>query len=219
MGYRIDLKGQKFDRLTVIEYAFNKNRKSYWICKCQCGNVKIVESYKLRIGHTRSCGCIAKETFEILKQKCTKHNMVKTRMYKIWQNMKRRCYSPKEKGYKYYGGRGIKVCDEWLEDFINFYNWAMNNGYREDLTIDRINVNGNYEPNNCRWADRITQANNKRNNHFLTYNNETLTINQWARKLNIPRETIKTRIKKNLEIDKILKGGKENGNIKTNKKK
>lgn len=122
--------------------------------------------------------------------------------------MKNRCYNKKLKEYKNYGGRGIKICDEWKNDFLVFYKWSIENGYSDNLTIDRIDVNGNYEPSNCRWATIEMQANNKTNNHFITYNNQTLTINQWARKLNIPRETIKTRLGKKHPINIVLKKGK-----------
>lgn len=199
--YKIDLKSQKFGRLKVLDFAYNKNRKSYWKCLCDCGNIKIIESYKLKTGHTKSCGCYAKE---VTRNNTITHNKTNTKLYRTWQNMKRRCDNKKTKSYKYYGEKGIRVCDEWLHDFMNFYNWAMQNGYKEELSIDRINVNGNYEPNNCRWVDIETQANNKTNNHFLSYNGKTLTINQWAKELNIPRETIKSRIKYNFSIDKIL---------------
>lgn len=208
MGYKIDLTDKRFGRLTVINFSFNKSRKSYWKCKCDCGNIKIVEEYKLKSGHTKSCGCLSKENLKKLMKNSIKHNLTDTRIYRTWQNMKNRCYNKKVKSYKNYGGRGIKVCEEWKNNFMSFYNWAINNGYKEDLTIDRINNNGNYEPNNCRWITKEEQANNKRNNHFLTYQNQTLTINQWSKKLNIPRETIKTRINNNLEINKILSKNK-----------
>lgn len=111
----------------------------------------------------------------------------------------------KNKRYKDYGGRGIKVCDEWLNNFISFYNWAYKNGYKEGLTIDRIDVNGNYEPDNCRWVDLFTQANNKRNNHFVTYNGKTQTIAQWAREYNINYSTLCTRIARNWDFEKAIK--------------
>ncbi len=126
-----------------------------------------------------------------------KHGLSKTRLYGIWRDMKKRCYCQSCKGYKNYGGRGITICSDWLHDFQTFYNWAMDNGYAENLSIDRINVNGNYEPSNCRWATKKEQANNKRNNHFLTLNGKTQTITQWANEIGVTDTTVHSRLKRN----------------------
>lgn len=123
-----------------------------------------------------------------------KHGMTGTRIYNIWKDMKKRCYCKSRKDYSRYGGRGITVCKEWQE-FIPFYNWAMNNGYTDNLTIDRIDVNGNYEPSNCRWVTTKEQANNKRNNHFVAFNGETMTIAQCGKKIGMCENTIRKRIK------------------------
>ena len=122
--------------------------------------------------------------------------------------MKRRCYTPSASAYKHYGARGIVVCEEWKNDFISFYNWAIRNGYKENLTIDRINVNGNYEPGNCRWATKKEQANNKRNNNFIKYKDKKLSINQWSEETGIKRGTIAWRLKNNFPLEKIF--SKEN---------
>ncbi len=128
------------------------------------------------------------------------------RLYEIWKGMKRRCYDTKRKEYKNYGGRGIKVCDEWVNNFSAFYNWALENGYNDVLTIERNNVNGNYEPSNCKWATKKEQANNRRNNQFLTHNGKTQTIAQWAKELNINENTLRNRIQKKLPEEKIFSG-------------
>lgn len=159
----IDMTGKKYGRLTAIECVGTNYRHSrIWLCSCDCGNTTIVDGSLLRKGNTKSCGCLNREN-HITHPNRTTHGMCGTRIYRIWKAMKNRCYNENTRDYKkWYGVNGIKVCDEWKNDFSSFYSWAINNGYNDNLTIDRIDPNGNYEPNNCRWADLKTQAQNKK---------------------------------------------------------
>ena len=193
----INLIGKVFGKLKVLDKYDNSNeigrKRLKWVCRCECGNTVIVLGEHLRYGNTKSCGCLRGK----------KRNLPKNsnRLYNIWRHMKDRCYNNNAKSYKYYGARGISVCKEWNEDFINFYNWAIYNGYNETLTLDRINVNENYCPSNCRWATKREQNNNKRNNNFITYNGKTLTLTQWANIYGINPNTLKSRIKSKKIID------------------
>ncbi len=157
----IDLTGQRFGRLTVLEQAGRDSRReATWWCICDCGNKIQVPGYSLRRGNTQSCGCLKVDIHKV-------HGGYYSRLYKVWFSMKQRCYNPKSKDYKNYGGRGIIVCDEWLHDFETFRDWALQIGYDEnapfgECTIDRIDVNGNYEPCNCRWITIKEQRKNQR---------------------------------------------------------
>lgn len=166
----IDRTGERFGRLVVVSRAddyISKNGKHHvrWNCVCDCGNATVVDVTQLVGGKTKSCGCLRQEK---LSQGNPKHGGRYDRLYKVYHNMKNRCYNESSSDYKYYGGRGISVCDEWLNNYTAFKEWAYNNGYDDaakkgECTIDRINVNGNYEPSNCRWVDMGTQSRNRRN--------------------------------------------------------
>lgn len=194
MGKFIDLTGKKFGRLSVIKRTFNKNNNVCWLCLCDCGNYTVVRSCALIQGITKSCSCLHKE---IVKKSCKKnfekHKLSKSRINNIWFNIKQRCYNPKNPNYKYYGKKNISLCPEW-QNFKNFYTWAMNNGYKDNLTIDRIDNNGNYEPSNCRWVDLKVQENNRSNNRLIQYQNQIHTLAEWARITNIKYTTLKRRI-------------------------
>lgn len=201
-----NLCGKKFGRLTVIRQSDNHtypcgNSSVTWECKCDCGNLVTVLSRSLTKGATLSCGCYHKE---LAKKQKTIHGKHNTRLYRIWYKMHDRCYNIKSSAYKNYGNRGIIICDKWKNDFMSFYEWAMNNGYSDELTIDRINVNGNYEPSNCRWVNRKFQANNRRNNNIITYNNESLTISEWADKINMNRSTFANRLSSGWNVEKSI---------------
>lgn len=188
-----DLTGKKFGLLTVVERSSGPNKKhTYWLCECECGTQRVVAAAHLKSGHTKSCGCLTSSK----KDSFTVH-----RLKKIFQGMKKRCYNHNTPGYMYYGVRGIQICDEWLHDFQAFYEWAMANGYEDHLTIDRINVNGNYEPSNCRWATKLEQSNNTRANVFISYNGKTQTISEWARELNIHVHTLENRLYRGWTIE------------------
>lgn len=190
----IDMTGEKYGKLLVVEYAGKTKRGlSLWKCKCDCGREVVVQSVNLRNGHTKSCGCFRAEW---CKENCTKHGLEHTRLYGIWADMIYRCHNPENPNYKRYGARGISVCEEWRNDVKIFYDWAIRNGYSDDLTIDRIDNNGNYCPENCRWATKVEQASNRRSNILITRNGETKTMKQWAISEGIPYQVVWQRIKK-----------------------
>ena len=188
----LNLVGQKINRLTVVRRIENpKDKQTMFECLCDCGNTVAVRGNALATGHTKSCGCLRTE--QMIKHN-HKHGGYYTRMYTIWGNMKSRCNNPRAVNYAAYGGRGVRVCEEWKNSFENFQIWALSSGYEETLTLDRIDVNGDYCPENCRWITHKEQQSNKRNNRMLTYNGETHTAAEWARKLNMDYLLLHNRI-------------------------
>ena len=199
---RADLTNKKFGRLTAIKYSHStKDGRTMWLCNCTCGKQKITSAKDLKRGTVQSCGCLRRE---VTSKRQKTHGSSETRLYYIWLTMKHRCETVKNgKAKRNYLDRGITVCKEW-HDFAIFQKWALSNGYNDKYTIDRIDNNGNYCPENCRWADNYTQANNKRNNVWLTYNNKSQTIAQWAREIGMEYNTLDERIRKGWSVERAL---------------
>lgn len=205
-----NLIGQRFGRLLVTNEAAKRRTKGgtsvrMWICKCDCGNITILSTGNLTSGNTKSCGCYKKDRNS---QVFTKHKKTGTKLYRVWSNIKDRCLRENANQYRDYGGRGIVMCDEWKNDFQVFYDWAISNGYKEGLTIERIDVNGNYCPENCTWIPREQQSKNRRNCHYIFYKGETKTLSEWSRILHVDRECVRNWEKKlgsgEKAIEKVL---------------
>lgn len=182
----------KYGRLTVVSQAEDYvspsgNRHKAFLCRCDCGNEVVVLKEHLTSGRQKSCGCLRHENGR------PTHQETGTRLYRIWGNMVNRCTNPNNPAWRNYGKRGISVCDEW-KNYEFFRDWALANGYSDNLTIDRINNNDGYNPGNCRWVNTFVQANNTRRNHEITYDGETHTISEWARIKGIPYKTLHRRI-------------------------
>lgn len=192
-----DLTGKKFGKLEVIGVHDTGSRKTYYVCQCDCGNIKVVRADALISGATKSCGCIKKEQDKTNLTANHSHKMSGTRIYETWQDMKRRCYNKQNARYDRYGGRGITVCDEWLNNFQSFYDWAISNGYSDDLTIDRIDNDGNYEPSNCRWSTAKEQCNNRGSNINITIGNATKSLMRWCEIFNVDYKKVYARYKRN----------------------
>ncbi|KAA0770785.1 hypothetical protein DN392_22740 [Bacillus sp. BB51/4] len=206
---KYDLTGKKFKMFTVLELSNekDKNGKKKWKCQCECGEIRYILAQDLmQEKGQKSCGCIVKDR---VREAQTTHGMSKHRLYGIWDAMKGRCYRETHESYMYYGGRGIKVCEEWKNSFENFMNWALSNGYKDDLTIDRIDVNGNYEPSNCRWETMKEQANNRRphkrkNVKQITFDEKTMSLDDWSKETGINVCTLRQRINNGWSIEKAL---------------
>lgn len=153
-----DESGNRYGRLLVIDKAEYNSRYAYWNCLCDCGNIKAIRGSQLRNGDTTSCGCRSREILKQQQDNKRTHGLSKTNLYKRWLSMKKRC---NDNNNLRYGARGIKVCKEWTNDFLSFYNWSLENGYKKELSIDRINNDGNYEPTNCRWTTAMEQRHNQ----------------------------------------------------------
>jgi len=184
----IDLTGKRFGKLTALSIDHKSGRRTYWDCRCDCGNHRIVSGDHLRGSEVKDCGCQRKGVAHWVR-----HGGYNTRLYRIWSLMKERCYNPKRKEYNRYGARNISVCNDW-HDFKLFMEWALNNGYKDNLTIDRIDNDGNYCPENCRWISRKEQSNNRRVNRYITFNGETKTITEWANDNNLHYYILRKRI-------------------------
>lgn len=209
----VNLSGKRYGRLVVIKLDHVQKLPSgknemFYLCKCDCGKSKVIRASSLRNGYTQSCGCYMKE---MLSKRQSVHNMSKSTLYKAWCNMKARCFNTRRKDYCDYGGRGITMCEEW-KDFEVFKEWAMKNGFKEEkvkgkniLSLDRVDVNGNYCPDNCRWATDKEQANNKRNTRRFYYKGKNLTAREWSDLLGINYGTLVGRLhKSSWSVEKAL---------------
>lgn len=192
----IDLTGQRFGRWEVLKKAPpGRKGSAYWVCKCDCGTIRDVCGQQLRKGNSKSCGCLHYEQFA---DSFRTHGKTKTRLYNIWSSMRERCYCKTASAYKYYGGKGIGICEEW-QDYSAFEKWALENGYdptakSHQCTIDRIDSSKGYSPDNCRWVDSTVQSNNVSNNIRITYEGKTQTLAQWAREKDLPYHFLYDRI-------------------------
>lgn len=213
MGKAIDLTGKRYGRLIAVEKVKNPNDKhhAYWKCKCDCGNFIITRKDSLENGHTKSCGCISAE------KGYHNHGYSHEKLFSIYYGMKYRCYNPNCDSYSLYGGRGIKVCDEWLKNVENFINWAYKNGYdnkktKAEQSLDRIDVNGNYEPSNCRWADKDVQNYNKRCTRKIVINGEEKTLLDLHKEYEISMTTLRSRYQRYLKglctVDELIQNTK-----------
>lgn len=187
---KLDLTGQVYGRLTVIEEAERRNQKRYWRCRCECGNETAVLQQSLRRGQTQSCGCLHNEM--IGAQRAT-HNRTRTPEFNAWVNMRLRCNNPNNTSYPNYGGRGIRVCQRWANDFAAFLE-DMGERPSPRHTLERADNSKDYSPENCRWATWEEQGRNKRNNHYLTHDQETLTIAEWSERTGIPQKVLRRRV-------------------------
>ncbi len=195
----MDLTGQVFGRLTVVSRAEDKGGRVSWNCRCECGNNSIVKGRHLRSGCTRSCGCLSMDG---LRERFTSHGMRKSKEYKTWQGMIQRCTNPSAPNYSQYGGRGVGICNSWLK----FENFFADMGSRpKGMTLDRIDNDGNYDLENCRWATDSEQHRNKRNNVMVTFNGKIKCLAAWAEEAGMIRDTLHTRlVKLNWSIEKSL---------------
>lgn len=203
MGKINDLTGMQFGRLTAVEKLppHGKNTAVMWLCNCECGGTAIVRGTDLTRGHTLSCGC-----YKQMRKTLPNSEL---RLHRIWQNMKQRCANPKNKDYRYYGGRGITVCDEWAE-FEPFFYWAMSNGYKDGLTIERKDNDGNYCPSNCEWITAARQHRNTGKTKKYTLYGKEFTLAELCRIYGQPRSTVAERLKKGIPIDDAIKKGGRN---------
>lgn len=203
--------GEKYGRLTVIKYShrikheYEDSKRNfydyYYLCKCDCGNVGTFVGNRLKSGNTKSCGCICHEN---LLRRNTKHRLSRTHLYRIYHGIKRRCYNKNDSSYARYGGKGIRMCNEWLSDFMNFYNWAITHGYKKNLTIERIDFRGNYTPENCTWIPFGEQAKNTSRNVFYEYNGKRKILPDWAREYNLPFTCVRKRLVRGWTLERAL---------------
>jgi hypothetical protein len=199
----INIKNQKFNHLTAISFVKTIDGDAIWLfeCDCKAKTRKEIKANNVKYGNIKSCGCLLTNFNKINK---TTHNLKNHRLYKIWRAMKSRCHNLKNPGYKNYGGRGIYVNKNWRFNFKIFYDWAINNGYQDNLQINRIDNNQSYLPENCNWVSPRDNSNNRRNNRYILFNNKKQTLQQWLRDLNISRNQFYYRIKKGKSEEEIL---------------
>lgn len=196
-----DMTGFKFNGCEVISRkGSDKNGKALWEVVCFCGNSFITLGSSIRQKRAKSCGCSHKKAAKEMGLNNKTHGATKSRLYLSWKSMKARCFNENHKSYKNYGARGITICNSWSSSFENFEKWAVENGYKPNLTLDRIDVNGNYEPSNCKWATRKEQGRNKTNNFLIEFNGEILTLSEVAERTGKSRHVIKYKIKNNKSI-------------------
>lgn len=194
----IDITGKRFSKLIAIECAYKTKKVHFWRFKCDCGNESIIRKADVMHGKTQSCGCFLREVR-------TTYNCHNERLYKIWRGMLKRCYQVHTKDYQRYGIKGIKVCDEWKSDYIAFKGWSLSSGYTDELSIDRIDNNGNYESSNCRWTTyKIQNRNRGVYNTVIVFNGEEKTIAEWAEIANLPSRLLRQRLSKGWHVNKIF---------------
>ena len=199
---KLDLAGQRFGKLTVLREDGKLGKCTAWLCKCDCGKEKRIRTNSLTSGVTKSCGMHQREHLENRKYKYPPDVRIR-RLRNIWYGMLKRCNKTNHKEYKYYGGRGITVCENW-NDYVVFARWALSNGYSNDLTIDRIDNDGNYEPSNCRWVTIQEQLRNRSNNRHETINGVTKTVAEWSRDYGVEKNTVYRRLDRGMSIVEAL---------------
>jgi len=195
-----DMRGKRFGRLTALEYAGSRRKRAQWYCICDCSNKTVVGGTSLRLGNTKSCGCLSKETTNFLTGQ---HDMCNTSEYRAWRAAKSRCNNPNNISFKNYGERGIKMCKAWSDDFVVFVT-DMGKRPSSKHSLDRNDNDGDYGPNNCRWATRAEQNRNSRQNRFLTFRNRTYCFTDWANILGMNRRTLRDRFDRGWSIEKAF---------------